>query len=77
IPSFSDCPWVFHALLRPRELANNLHYFCFAITNRPEQVHFKAKALPNFYPQYHIVSRKSPNPCVGILKSLMIIIYIL
>ncbi|EFO3989879.1 prephenate dehydratase, partial [Escherichia coli] len=40
------------------ELANNLHYFCFAITNRPEQVHFKAKALPNFYPQYHIVSRK-------------------
>ncbi|POL77683.1 prephenate dehydratase, partial [Escherichia coli] len=44
IPSFSDCPWVFHALLRPRELANNLHYFCFAITNRPEQVHFKAKA---------------------------------
>ncbi|MDN2344966.1 prephenate dehydratase, partial [Escherichia coli] len=32
--------------------------FCFAITNRPEQVHFKAKALPNFYPQYHIVSRK-------------------
>ncbi|MEH5609789.1 hypothetical protein PO527_25610, partial [Escherichia coli] len=41
-----------------RELANNLHYFCFAITNRPEQVHFKAKALPNFYPQYHIVSRK-------------------
>ncbi|WP_258193133.1 hypothetical protein, partial [Escherichia coli] len=58
IPSFSDCPWVFHALLRPRELANNLHYFCFAITNRPEQVHFKAKVLPNFYPQYHIVSRK-------------------
>lgn len=58
IPSFSDCPWVFHALLHPRELANNLHYFCFAITNRPEQVHFKAKALPNFYPQYHIVSRK-------------------
>ncbi|MDN0551373.1 prephenate dehydratase [Escherichia coli] len=65
IPSFSDCPWVFHALLRPRELANNLHYFCFAITNRPEQVHFKAKALPNFYPQYHIASRKQPNPCFG------------
>ncbi|MBS2141044.1 prephenate dehydratase [Escherichia coli] len=58
IPSFNCCPLVFHALPRPKELANNLPYFCFAITNRPEQVHFKAKALPNFYPQYPIFSRK-------------------
>ncbi|HHO0072290.1 TPA: hypothetical protein ACP7VI_004853, partial [Escherichia coli] len=47
IPSFSDCPWVFHALLRPRELANNLHYFCFAIIVLNKFI-LKPKRCPTF-----------------------------
>ncbi len=42
----------------PQENPANNPIILLIITNRPEQVHFKAKALPNFYPQYHIVSRK-------------------
>ncbi|HFV3803064.1 TPA: hypothetical protein ACH9I2_004947, partial [Escherichia coli] len=48
IPSFSDCPWVFHALLRPRELANNLHYFALPLPIVLNKFILKPKRCPTF-----------------------------